>query len=125
MAINLTNFIEVLAVVVLFLIIVIFLVYSLKKSKRNQQIEAHTNEQIYVGNLPYQINEYDLKHYFTQFGSIRNTKVVKDYRTGRSKGFGFITYSKAKDAESALAAHGQDMQGRAMVVRIAKPRGDS
>ena len=83
---------------------------------------GYTNEQIYVGNLPYFINEEDLRGYFSRFGAIHSIKIVRNFRTGRSKGYAFVTYDSYKQANEALVAHGQDLHGRSMVVRIAKPR---
>ncbi|OGO94234.1 MAG: hypothetical protein A3F41_03280 [Coxiella sp. RIFCSPHIGHO2_12_FULL_44_14] len=77
---------------------------------------------MYVGNLPYRIDENILKDHFAQYGDIQTVKVVRNFRTGQSKGYAFITYANAKQATKALIAHGQEFHGRSMVVRIAKPR---
>ncbi len=54
--------------------------------------------------------------------SIEQVRIVRNYGSGRSKGFGFVTYRNANEAKNALVAHGEKFQGRNIVVRIAKPR---
>ena len=83
------------------------------------------NEQLYVGNLSYQVNGFHLKEFFTQYGEVQNVRLIKNPRTGRSKGFAFVTFTGVKDAKKALASNGQDIRGRAIVVRMAKPRDDA
>ena len=80
------------------------------------------NDQIYVGNLSYHLMEDDLHQYFSRFGVIETVKIVRNFRTGRSKGYAFVTYISSKQAIKALDAHGKDLQGRSLVVRIAKSR---
>lgn len=82
----------------------------------------YINEQIYVGNLPYRVDETDLRGYFSRFGGIQAIKIIRNFKTGRSKGYAFVTYQSAKHAAKALAAHGRELDGRSLVVRIAKPR---
>lgn len=88
----------------------------------SQAYEDFSNDQIYVGNLPYHLGENDLRNYFSRFGAVKTIKIVRNFRTGRSKGYAFITYASAKQAVKALSAHGKDLQGRSLVVRIAKSR---
>jgi cold-inducible RNA-binding protein len=76
---------------------------------------------IYVGNLSYNTTEDELRTFFSQFGTIGEVKLIIDFNTGRSKGFGFITYSSDQDCESAVAgANGVEMDGRKLKVNIAR-----
>lgn len=84
--------------------------------------QEYINDQIYVGNLAYRVDENDLQSYFARYGAVQTIRIVKNFRTGRSKGYAFITYANPTEAVSALVAHGKDLYGRSMVVRIAKPR---
>lgn len=94
-----------------------------RRGSSSASTAAHfINEQVYVGNLPYHISEEDLRHYFSQYGVAHSVRVIRNFKTGRSKGYAFVTYNSAAQAKAALAAHGKEMQGRSMVVRIAKPR---
>ena len=92
--------------------------------RRKNQLDPNDyfNEQIYVGNLSYYLNESDLRGYFSRFGGIEAIKIIRNLRTGHSKGYAFVTYQSAKEASSALEAHGRDLGGRSLVVRLAKPR---
>ncbi len=80
------------------------------------------SQQLYIGNLSYRVHERDLRDFFSQYGEITHLKVVKDRDTRRSKGFGFVTFATADEANNALVAHGAEMSGRNIVVRLAKPR---
>jgi RNA recognition motif-containing protein len=76
---------------------------------------------IYVGNLSYDTTEDDLRDYFSQFGAISDIKLIIDFATGRSKGFGFISYASAQDCDSAVsAANGVELSGRKLKVNIAR-----
>lgn len=77
---------------------------------------------IFVGSLPWSINETSLKELFSQFGEITEAIVITDRDTGRSKGFGFVTFTNEESAQKALEMSGKDVEGRAIVVNIAKPR---
>ena len=111
-----------LAIIILAAILIVILPLVLLKRKGSSASASDAQTQLYVGNLAYRVHERDLRELFSQYGEIAQLRVVKDRRSGRSKGFGFVTYNNAKAAQAALAAHGQDMMGRNLVVRIAKSR---
>ena len=77
---------------------------------------------IYVGNLAYETTEDSLREAFTQYGRIDDLVLIKDRDTGRSKGFGFITFDSQQAAEAALKMDAQQLDGRAIKVNIAKER---
>lgn len=106
------------------LVLIIGTIVVIRRDKNNNQplLEDYINEQIYVGNLPYRVDENDLRGFFAQFGSVQAIKIVRNFKTGQSKGYAFVSYSNPQQATKALAAHGQDLLGRSLVVRIAKPR---
>jgi len=80
---------------------------------------------IYVGNLPYSVNEDDLRNLFSEFGEVSNAHVISDRDTGRSKGFGFVEMENSDDGQKAIEAlDGSDLQGRNVRVNEAKPRED-
>ncbi len=80
------------------------------------------SNKLYVGNLPYQINESDLESAFAPFGEITDVALIKDRETGRLKGFGFVEYSSADAAKKALELDGQELSGRPMRVSIAREK---
>lgn len=79
-----------------------------------------SQSKIYVGNLSYTTSEDELRGHFAQYGNIQDIKLIMDFTTGRSKGFGFITYASGQDCENALAANGAELDGRKLKVNIAR-----
>jgi RNA recognition motif-containing protein len=81
------------------------------------------SSKIYVGNLPYSVTDASLKSNFAEFGDVASAKVMMDRDTGQSKGFGFVEMSTAEAAEAAISAlHGVSVDGRSIVVSLARPR---
>ena len=81
---------------------------------------------IYVGNLSYEVTEDDLKEAFEVFGEVETVKVLKDYDTGRSKGFGFVEMSNNADAQSAInGLNDKELKGRTLKVNTARPRNNN
>tara|TARA_A100001035_G_C27491251_1_gene367726 strand:+ start:92 stop:343 length:252 start_codon:yes stop_codon:yes gene_type:complete len=77
---------------------------------------------IFVGNLPYSADENSLSDLFGQYGTITDTRLIKDRETGRSKGFAFITFDSKESMTAALEQNGQDFGGRALRVNEAEDR---
>lgn len=78
---------------------------------------------IYVGNLPYSVTDSSLHSNFAEFGGVSSAKVMTDRETGRSKGFGFVEMASAEVAQAAIEAlHGMSVDGRTIVVNLARPR---
>lgn len=110
--------ISLVALVVLFVVLLV-----VRKKKMRGGVSAYPeNKQLYVGNLSYQVNAHHLRQFFSQYGELQNVRLIKNTRTGRSKGFAFITFATIADAKQAVKANGLDLRGRSLVVRMAKPR---
>ena len=78
---------------------------------------------IYVGNLPFRVGHDDLVELFSPHGEIVDAVVVSDKFSGRSKGFGFVTYSDEASTNKAIAEmNGKEIDGRALKVNEARPR---
>ncbi|WP_264769659.1 RNA-binding protein [Coxiella burnetii] len=122
MSINSIIFTALVCFALILLIIAISMFGRGKDRLDDSSWKSDNNDQIYVGNLPYHVVENDLHQYFSRFGTIESVKIVRNFRTGRSKGYAFVTYVTPKQAVKALDAHGKDLQGRSLVVRIAKSR---
>jgi len=83
------------------------------------------SSKIYVGNLPYSVTDASLHNNFSEYGTVGSAKVMMDRDSGRSKGFGFVEMSSAAEAQAAISGlHGQSVEGRSLVVNIARPRED-
>jgi RNA recognition motif-containing protein len=80
------------------------------------------NNKLYVGNLPYTVDDKALNDNFAAYGSVQSVKVMLDRDTGRSKGFGFVEMSSDAEAEAAIRGlNGINVQGRSITVNIARP----
>ena len=80
---------------------------------------------LYVGNLPFSSTDDSLREVFGQCGSVTDVMIALDRQTGRSRGFGFITFSSDAEANAAIEKfHGTDMEGRTIQVNEARPRED-
>lgn len=81
------------------------------------------SNKIYVGNLPYSVNDDSLVQNFSEYGSVTSAKVMLDRDSGRSKGFGFVEMNNADQAQAAInGLNGMSVGGREIVVNIARPR---
>ncbi|MBI2933460.1 MAG: RNA-binding protein [Planctomycetes bacterium] len=80
---------------------------------------------IFVGNLSYQATEQDLRQAFEAHGTVSSVSIIMDKMTGRSRGFGFVEMPDAAQAQAAIKALNlQEIQGRAMTVNEARPKGE-
>lgn len=78
---------------------------------------------IYVGNLPFDAQEGDLRSLFADFGTVDSASVITDRDTGRSRGFGFVELASNEDGKRAIEKlDGHDLNGRRLTVNEAKPR---
>jgi len=81
------------------------------------------NSKLYVGNLPFQTTDEDLEALFSVHGTVAQASVITDRETGRSRGFGFVTFDTDEAAQTAQAAlDGQDYNGRALKVNEAQDK---
>ena len=70
---------------------------------------------IYVGNIPYAATETDLEKLFGEHGPVTSTSIIRDYRTGDSKGFGFVEMENQEDGEQAIEAlDGYEFMGQSV-----------
>jgi RNA recognition motif-containing protein len=78
---------------------------------------------LYVGNLPYSVDQEALQEAFSACGTVDSVNVITDRDTGQSKGFGFVEMSSDSEAQKAIQElNGTNMGGRDMRVNEAKPR---
>ena len=80
---------------------------------------------LYVGNLSYSVDNHELVNMFSPFGRVASANVVNDYQSGRSRGFGFVEMGSDQEANAAITAmHGKDIEGKNLIVNVARPRED-
>ena len=78
---------------------------------------------IYVGNLPFDAGESDLRTLFADYGSLDSASVITELDTGKSRGFGFVELADRTAAAHAIEQlDGHDWNGRRLTVNEAKPR---
>ncbi|OYU81052.1 MAG: RNA-binding protein [Flavobacterium sp. BFFFF1] len=78
---------------------------------------------IFVGNLPFSIEEADLRESFEAYGTVDSVKIISDKFTGRSKGFGFVEMTNDDEAQKAIdELNGASVQGRNIVVNKSEPK---
>jgi len=78
---------------------------------------------VYVGQLPYNVNEEELMEIFTEFGEVASINLIKDRFSGQSKGFGFIDMPNNSEADKAIKALNKSMlKGREIKVNQAEQK---
>ena len=78
---------------------------------------------LYVGNLPHNTSEAELRNVFEAHGAVEKVNLVTDRETGRSRGFAFVEMIDASEADKAIALlNGTDLGGRPLTVNEAKPK---
>ncbi len=81
------------------------------------------SKKLFVGGLAWATDEDSLRQAFEQFGPVNEAKVILDRETGRSRGFGFVTFKEDADADEAMRGlDGQQLDGRAIRVNEAQSR---
>lgn len=80
---------------------------------------SQATKTLYVGNLPYKANESHVRDLFAKYGEVFAVRLMKDKRTGKRRGFGFVVVS-ASHAQTAIDALNEtDYMQRTLKVRIA------
>lgn len=87
---------------------------------------SYMTTKIYVGNLPYKVDDGKLREMFSSFGEVKEAVVIKDKFSQRSKGFGFVTFEDEESAKRAISEMNEkEIEGRALKVSEAKPLASS
>ncbi|GMV42497.1 MAG: hypothetical protein AMXMBFR64_42130 [Myxococcales bacterium] len=85
------------------------------------------SKKLFVGGLSWNTDDDGLRQAFDQYGDVTDAKVIKDRDTGRSRGFGFVTFANATDSQKAMSEmNGTTLDGRTIKVDTAeeKSRGE-
>ena len=79
------------------------------------------NKRLFVGSLPFSTTDEELREHFSQAGNVTDAKVIMDRMTGRSRGFGFVEYETAEDAQKAIEQFNEaEFEGRTLTVNEAR-----
>ncbi len=80
---------------------------------------------LFIGSLSFNVNEDQLKDLFAAYGTVVSAAVIMDRDTNRSKGFAFVEMSTDQEAQASIdGLNGKEVDGRTIVVNIAKPKED-
>ena len=86
-------------------------------------LEVLVSTKLFVGSLPWSVNDEELKEKFEKHGNVVSAKVITDRDTRRSRGFGFVEMESSSDANNAIKAlNNSEIDGRNIVVNEAKSR---
>lgn len=78
---------------------------------------------VFVGGLSWNTDDHGLREAFERFGAVDDAKVITDRETGRSRGFGFVTFQSGEDASAAIQEmNGAELDGRNLTVNEAQER---
>lgn len=78
---------------------------------------------IFVGSLPFKLEEDELRSQFEKYGAVSSVKIITDKFSGRSKGFGFVEMPNDEEAAKAIdSLNGSEVGGRKIVVNKAEER---
>ena len=79
-------------------------------------------KKLFIGNLPAATSEQDIRDLFSEFGTVRSSKLVMDIFSGQCKGFGFVEM-EGHEARAAIAGlNGRDFNGQPMKVNYESPK---
>jgi RNA recognition motif-containing protein len=85
--------------------------------------ELQMAKRIYVGSLPYSVDEAQLESLFSQYGQVSDVQVITDKYTGQAKGFAFVEMANDDEAQKAMSAlNGSELGGRTLTVNEARER---
>ncbi|XP_077248393.1 RNA-binding (RRM/RBD/RNP motifs) family protein [Tasmannia lanceolata] len=87
----------------------------LNSAPRNKIFESP--HKIYVGNLAWSVKPEDLREHFSQCGTVVSTRVMYDRKAGRTRVYGFLSFSSAAEFEAALSLNGKEYRERTLLVR--------
>ncbi len=89
----------------------------------NYFLRYSVSKKLFVGSLPWAMNDEALKEAFASHGNVISANIVTDRHTGRSRGFGFVEFENDSEAAAAIEAlDGSEIDGRKIVVNEAKPK---
>ena len=78
---------------------------------------------LFIGNLNYDLTDYEIREAFKPFGEVKSVKIIEDRETHRSKGFGFVEFATEDEAKKAISElDGSELAGRKLHVSVARPR---
>ena len=81
------------------------------------------SKKVFLGGISFESTEETLRAYFSSFGDVDECTIMMDSNTGRSRGFGFVVFAEASQAEKALKDKDHSVDGKRIEVKRAEPKG--
>ncbi len=101
-------------------VIATFVVTANSSSSQSQDSsEKASTQTLYVGNLPYKANESNVRQLFSEYGEVFAVRLMKDKRTGKRRGFGFVVVAESDTDGVISALNEKDYMQRTLKVRVA------
>lgn len=95
-------------------------------SQSNQQsLEPEQFRKVFIGGLSFKTDDEAFKNYFSKFGELLDYVVMKDKESGKSRGFGFVTYASSSQVDDLMRSRPHIIDGRQVETKRATPREDS
>ncbi|KAM6586556.1 hypothetical protein CsatA_009161 [Cannabis sativa] len=83
---------------------------------------SFNKKKIFIGGLPHQIEEAELKTYFSDFGTVVATEILREKITNKGRGFGFVTFDSEETVEKVLENNFYNMKEKQIEVKMAKAK---
>ncbi|GAC09697.1 RNA recognition motif domain-containing protein [Paraglaciecola chathamensis] len=87
-----------------------------------EEADVDNSKTLYVGNLPYRANEQAVQQHFEIQGQVHSVRLMKDRRTGKRKGYGFVEMTAAGAEKAIQNLNDSEFQERTLKVRMAKDK---
>ncbi|XP_069784198.1 DAZ-associated protein 1 isoform X3 [Narcine bancroftii] len=91
-------------------------------AKGSQSQSSNKSKKVFVGGIPHNCSETELKDYFKRFGVVSEVVMIYDAEKQRPRGFGFITFEDEQSVDQAVNMHYHDIMGKKVEVKRAEPR---
>jgi heterogeneous nuclear ribonucleoprotein A1/A3 len=93
--------------------------------QQNEKLEPEHFRKVFIGSLSYTTTDETLREYFCKFGDLVDCVIMKDSKTNKSRGFGFVTYSKSTMVDELMKNRPHRLDGRELETKRATPREDA
>lgn len=101
---------------------VISLKHVINNGSTHDSSSSDERTTLYVGNLPYRVNENTVKSHFAKYGDVDSVRLMRDRKTGKRKGFGFVEVA-SNDAQGMIKnLNDTEFEERTLKVRLAKDK---
>jgi len=92
------------------------------KSDRGDRLQPEYFRKVFVGSLNYSTTEDSLREHFSKYGELVDCVIMKESKSGKSRGFGFVTYSNSTMVDEMMKSRPHKLDGRELETKRATPR---